>query len=71
MQGFSQLSEQLTPDKLSWLVNTYISEMSEIAFRFGGTLDKIIGDSIMVFFGDPISRGKKMMPYPVYAWQLQ
>lgn len=59
MQGFSQLSEQLTPDKLSWLVNTYISEMSEIAFRFGGTLDKIIGDSIMVFFGDPISRGKK------------
>ncbi|MGB1328338.1 MAG: adenylate/guanylate cyclase domain-containing protein [Porticoccaceae bacterium] len=71
MQGFSQLSEQLTPDKLSWLVNTYISEMPEIAFRFGGTLDKIIGDSIMVFFGDPISRGKKMMPYPVYAWQLQ
>ena len=59
MQGFSQLSEQLTPDQLSWLVNTYLSEMSEIAFRFGGTLDKIIGDSMMVFFGDPNSRGKK------------
>ena len=31
--------------------------MSEIALRFGGTIDKIIGDSIMVFFGDPESRG--------------
>ena len=31
--------------------------MSEIAFRFGGTIDKVIGDSIMVFFGDPESRG--------------
>lgn len=33
--------------------------MSEIAMRSGGTIDKIIGDSIMVFFGDPESRGIK------------
>ena len=33
--------------------------MSEITFRFGGTIDKVIGDSIMVFFGDPESRGVK------------
>jgi class 3 adenylate cyclase len=31
--------------------------MSGIAVRFGGTIDKIMGDSIMVFFGDPVSRG--------------
>ena len=59
MQGFSQLSEQLDPDKLSWVVNSFLSEMTNIVFRFGGTLDKMIGDSIMVFFGDPNSRGKK------------
>jgi adenylate cyclase len=50
MQGFSLLSKQLSSEKLSWLINTYISEMSEIVFRFGGTLDMIIGDSIKVFF---------------------
>ena len=59
IEGFSQLSEQLNPEKLSWLVNSYLSEMSEIVFRFGGTLDKMIGDSIMVFFGDPNTRGRQ------------
>ena len=59
MQGFSRLSEQLEPEKLSWVVNTFLSEMTDIALSFDGTLDKMIGDSIMVFFGDPNSFGKK------------
>jgi len=33
--------------------------MSEIALSFGGTIDKYIGDSIMIFFGDPESEGKE------------
>lgn len=59
MQGFSRLSEQLEPEKLSWVVNTFLSEMTDIALSFDGTLDKMIGDSIMVFFGDPNSFGKQ------------
>ena len=59
MQGFSRLSEQLEPEKLSWVVNTFLSEMTDIALSFDGTLDKMIGDSIMIFFGDPSSFGKK------------
>ena len=59
MQGFSQLSEQLDSDKLSWMVNSFLSEMTDIVLKFDGTLDKMIGDSIMVFFGDPNTRGKE------------
>ena len=55
--GFTSLSENLSPDNLSTFLNTYLEEMSKIAVRFGGTIDKIMGDSIMVFFGDPRSRG--------------
>ena len=57
MEGFTQLAEQLDPEQLTSLLNSYLTVMSEIAFRFGGTVDKVIGDSIMVFFGDPESRG--------------
>ena len=59
MQGFSELSEQLSPEELTWLMNSYLTEMCEIAFRFNGTLDKIMGDSLMIFFGDPNSRGEE------------
>lgn len=59
MEGFTKLAEELDPEQLTDLLNTYLTEMSEIAFRFGGTIDKVIGDSIMVFFGDPESRGIK------------
>ena len=57
MEGFTQLAEKLDPEQLTSLLNSYLTVMSEIAFRFGGTVDKVIGDSIMVFFGDPESRG--------------
>ena len=57
MEGFTQLVERLDPEQLTSLLNSYLIVMSEIAFRFGGTVDKVIGDSIMVFFGDPESRG--------------
>tara|TARA_B110000503_G_scaffold142027_1_gene237462 strand:+ start:1224 stop:2480 length:1257 start_codon:yes stop_codon:yes gene_type:complete len=57
MEGFTKLAEELDPEQLTKLLNTYLTEMSEIAFRFGGTVDKVIGDAVMVFFGDPESRG--------------
>lgn len=55
--GFTNLTEQLSPDELISFLNTYLAEMSKIAARFGGTIDKIMGDAIMVFFGDSETRG--------------
>ncbi len=59
IKGFSELTEEMEADALTELLNTYLTEMSEIALRYGATIDKFIGDAIMVFFGDPTSKGTK------------
>jgi len=57
--GFTETTEKMEPEDLSRLLNIYIEEMSEIAIKHGGTIDKFVGDTIMVFFGDPVSKGIK------------
>lgn len=57
--GFTDLTDRLEAEVLSEILNTYLSEMSRIADEFGGTIDKFIGDGIMIFFGDPETRGRK------------
>lgn len=59
IKGFTELSEEMEPEALTELLNHYFNEMSEIALKYGGTIDKFVGDSIMIFFGDPTSRGQR------------
>ncbi len=59
IRGFTELSEEMEPEGLTDLLNTYFTEMSQIALKYGGTIDKFVGDSIMIFFGDPTSQGPK------------
>ena len=56
---FTDISDTLEPELLAKLVNNYLSEMTNIAIEFGGTIDKFIGDAVMVFFGDPESDGDR------------
>lgn len=56
LQNFSGAAEQLNPKQLAALLNEYLSAMSEILFRYGATIDKYIGDSIMAFWGAPIAQ---------------
>lgn len=53
IRGFTTLSEQAKPEKIVNLLNRYFTAMSEIIFKFGGTLDKYIGDGLMAIFGAP------------------
>ena len=60
LEGFTELTERLEPEVLTELLTHYLTEMSKIALRWGGTIDKYIGDAIMIFFGDPASKGEKV-----------
>lgn len=59
IQGFTELSETLLPDDLAVILNTYFEHMSDLAKKYGGTIDKFIGDALLIFFGDPTTQGAK------------
>lgn len=59
IQGFSSLSEELEAETLTELLNSYLTEMARIANKHKGTIDKFMGDAIMVIFGDSQSEGVK------------
>ncbi len=54
VRNFTPLAERLPPDKLMDVLNAYLSEATEAILKYGGTLDKFMGDGVMAFFNAPI-----------------
>jgi len=55
IRDFTRMSQGITPDRIANFLNRYFfAPMGEIAYQFNGTVDKHIGDSIMVVFGSPV-----------------
>lgn len=54
IQKFSAFSEKMEATQLVHFLNEYLTEMTDIVLEYGGTVDKFIGDAIVVFFGAPI-----------------
>lgn len=59
IKDFTRTAESLQPEALTEYLNEYFSEMTQIALSHGATIDKYIGDAVMLFFGDPDSKGVK------------
>ena len=55
--GFTEITDTLEAEEISSMLNFYLTEMSQIALSHGGTIDKYVGDAILVFFGDPETQG--------------
>ena len=54
---FTEITDQLEAEELTALLNEYLSEMSHIAQAHDAYFDKFIGDAMMFYFGDPVSKG--------------
>jgi adenylate cyclase len=54
IREFSTISENIDPEDVVKLLNEYFTAMTEIVFKYGGVLDKYMGDAIMAFYGAPI-----------------
>lgn len=57
IENFTRTAEDLQAEDLTFILNDYFTEMSLIALEYGATIDKFIGDAMLMFFGDPESRG--------------
>ncbi|MBN2825769.1 MAG: PAS domain S-box protein [Campylobacterales bacterium] len=57
--NFTPMTEDLEPALLTDILNSYLNEMVNIALQYGATIDKFMGDGVMIFFGDPQSQGEE------------
>jgi adenylate cyclase len=65
IRGFTTIAEGLTPEDLVHLLNEYLTVMTDIVFKYDGTLDKYMGDAIMAIYGAPLD----LPDHPIKACQ--
>ncbi|MBD2448124.1 adenylate/guanylate cyclase domain-containing protein [Nostoc sp. FACHB-152] len=56
IRGFTSLSEKLPPEEVVKFLNLYLSVMNKIIKKYGGTINDIMGDGLVIFFGAPIQK---------------
>lgn len=71
IEGFTTISESLSPRKLIELLNDYLNTMTHLIFNQGGSLDKYIGDAIVAVFGAPLPQNEHALHACYAALDMQ
>ena len=71
IRGFTSLSEAHPANTIVSMLNRYLALMIEIAVRYGGTIDKLMGDSVMVVFGAPVPQAEHVQNALACAVEMQ
>ena len=56
LRGFTSISERLSPEQVVTLLNRYFETMVDVVLQYGGTINEILGDSMLIIFGAPVWR---------------
>jgi adenylate cyclase len=56
IRGFTRIAEALGPEQVVAMLNVYLTYMTDVVFRYEGTLDKFLGDGLMAIFGAPVEQ---------------
>lgn len=56
LEGFTKLSHAIEPEMVASLLNRYLDMLSDVVLRYGGTIDKFVGDAVVAFWGAPVAR---------------
>ncbi|HVP19084.1 MAG TPA: adenylate/guanylate cyclase domain-containing protein, partial [Spirochaetia bacterium] len=59
IKDFTPTTDAMQPEDMTSLLNEYLTEMTDIAMKYGGTIERIVGDALMVMFGAPIGKDDK------------
>lgn len=70
IRGFTPLSESLEPEQVVDILNSYLELTSSCVFRYGGTLDKFIGDATMAVFNAPFDTDDYVYKAVMTAWDI-
>jgi adenylate cyclase len=73
LEGFTKMSHQIEPEMVATLLNGYLDKMCSVILKYGGTIDKFVGDATVSFWGAPISRaddGERAAHAAYELWQV-
>ena len=71
IRGFTTFSEKLPPERVVALLNDYLAAMTDVVFKYDGTVDKFLGDGLMVIFGAPLSHSDDVCRAVACAQEMQ